>query len=73
MTVFVSDNDAPYIPWLTNSADTQATFTGQLGHKYLFKVRARDNAFNLESEHALPDAGTSIGTPDLLSVFPLPR
>jgi Tol biopolymer transport system component len=39
----------PWTDWLLDTAATGATFSGQDGHTYYFRSRARDNAYNLES------------------------
>jgi uncharacterized repeat protein (TIGR01451 family) len=41
--------DGPWADWLTRTAQTSATFTGQDGHTYFFRVRARDAFGNVES------------------------
>jgi len=48
-TIYVSDNDGPYVPWLTSVLSTTATFSGQPGHIYCFFSRARDKVGNYES------------------------
>jgi WD40 repeat protein len=59
-TLYVSDNYGPFTPWLSNTTDTQATFTGVGGHTYAFYSVARDNAYNLEGAHALADTTTLV-------------
>ncbi len=59
-TISVSDNGRPFTPWLTNTTEMQATFTGQLGHTYAFKSTAQDNVLNIEVEHAQADTTTTI-------------
>ena len=46
-TIYVSDNGGAWTPWLTNTMDTSATFTGVGGHTYAFYSQARDNVFNV--------------------------
>lgn len=41
-SVFVSDNGGTFTPWLTNTTQTSATFTGQAGHGYGFYSVATD-------------------------------
>ncbi len=38
----------PWTDWLTRTTATSALFTGQSGHTYYFRARARDNVGNLE-------------------------
>ncbi len=38
----------PWTDWLLDTAQIAATFTGQDGHTYYFRCRARDFAYNLE-------------------------
>ena len=60
--VFVSDNGGAYAPWLTDTAATSATFTGEDGHTYAFYSRAKDNVGHVEAAPADPDAVTMIVT-----------
>lgn len=46
--------------WLVATNQTAATFTGQYGHTYYFRSRARDYASNLEAYPSSPDAMTTI-------------
>ncbi len=59
-TIYVSDNGGAWTPWLTNTADTSATFTGVGGHTYAFASQSRDNVFNLEGLHPLADTVTQV-------------
>jgi RHS repeat-associated protein len=63
-TVYVSDNAGPFVPWLLNTALTEANFTGEFGHSYAFSSMARDNAGNREEAPSIPDAQTAVGQPD---------
>ena len=45
-TIFVSDNGGPFTPFLTNTTNTSALFTGQPGHTYGFYSVATDMAGN---------------------------
>ena len=58
--VFVSENDGPYQPLMTGTTETSQEFTGQPGSTYRFYSIARDNAGNVESPPAAPDAVTMI-------------
>ena len=48
--------------WKTNTTDTAATFSGPAGSTIRFRVRARDNAQNLEAWPSSPDATTVLYT-----------
>ncbi len=66
--VWVSEDDAPYQPFLSGTTETSAQFTGQLNRTYRFYSIARDNAGNVESAPATPDATTRIVTPTAATV-----
>jgi hypothetical protein len=68
-TIYVSDNGGPFTPWLTNTTNTNATYTGQSGHTYAFYSKARDNAYNIEDAHTQSDALTT--TPNIIDVSSL--
>ena len=53
--ILVSDNGAAYEPWLSDTAETSAYFTGEPGHTYTFYSLARDYAGNVESPPDDPD------------------
>jgi RHS repeat-associated protein len=59
-TVYVSDNGGNFTPWLTNTSNTSATYTGQEGHTYRFYTAATDNAGNTEAIPTTPDATIQI-------------
>ncbi len=59
-TIYVSDNGAPFVPWLENTQLTEATYVGQPGHTYAFYSIARDNAGNIEAASATPDAQITV-------------
>ncbi|MBE9160631.1 putative Ig domain-containing protein [Nodosilinea sp. LEGE 06152] len=59
-TIYVSDNGAPFTPWLENTKLTEATYIGKPGHTYIFYSVARDNAGNLEATPTTPDAQISV-------------
>ena len=42
--IYVSDNGAPFVPWLVGTTQTSSTFTGQNGHAYGFYSIAIDKA-----------------------------
>jgi hypothetical protein len=62
--IYVSDNNAVYKSWQSITTDTSATFTGETGHSYRFYSIARDNAGNVESAPAVPDATIATGVTD---------
>jgi uncharacterized repeat protein (TIGR01451 family) len=41
-TIYVSDNGGAFVPWLTNTTQTSATYSGQFGHHYSFYSVATD-------------------------------
>ena len=59
-SVYVSDNNAPYTPLLTNTTDTSTVFSGQVGHSYVFFSVATDNAGNVEANPIHGQAITTI-------------
>jgi hypothetical protein len=59
-TVFVSENGGPFTPFLADTTDTSAMFTGQTGRTYAFYSVARDLVGNEESPPATPDTQTVI-------------
>ncbi|MBI5475668.1 MAG: T9SS type A sorting domain-containing protein [Ignavibacteriales bacterium] len=70
-SIFVSKNDSPFVPWLSNVTDTIATFTGESGNKYGFFSLSSDNAGNIEIVKNSADALTLItGIDDLLQTIP---
>jgi hypothetical protein len=54
-TIFVSDDNGPFVPWLIRTTQTTGSYPGQPGHTYRFYSLARDGAGNLE---APPPAGS---------------
>jgi hypothetical protein len=60
-SVFVSQNGGPFTPFVTDSSDTSAMFTGIVGDTYAFYSIARDAVGNVEAPPATPDATTTIG------------
>ena len=45
-TIYVSENDSEFIPWLENTTLTEVTYLGESGNTYSFYVIAIDNAGN---------------------------
>jgi hypothetical protein len=77
-TIYVSDNSAPFVPFVTNTAATSTTFPGQPGHSYAFYSIARDFVGNLEPQKSAPDATTQVAldtTPPVTSagISPTPN
>jgi len=62
--ILVSNNGAAYEPWLSDTAETSAYFTGEPGHTYTFYSLARDNAGNVEAPPDDPDAVVEVISPD---------
>lgn len=60
-TIFVSENGGPFTPFVSDTTDSSATFTGQVGHNYAFYSIARDLVGNEENPKATPDARTIVG------------
>jgi subtilase family serine protease len=58
--VWVAQDDGPYQPFVSNTTETSAQFTGQPGSSYRFYSIARDNAGNVEAAPTTPDAETVI-------------
>ena len=59
-TVFVSENGGPFTPFVTDTTDTSAPFTGQPGMAYAFYSVARDSVGHVEAAPVMADAQTSI-------------
>jgi hypothetical protein len=68
------DNGAWHdIDFVSGTTLTSTDYVGQGGHTYYFRVRARDNAFNVEAWPATYDAKTTIESlPPQTSIDPLP-
>jgi hypothetical protein len=58
--VQVRRGDGDWQDWLTGTTATQATFAGQDGEHYAFRVRARDSEGRVESWRDGPDAETAL-------------
>ncbi len=59
-TVYVSENDSAYYPWILDTHDTTAVFSGEGGITYKFYSVATDSAGNKEEAPALYDAVTRV-------------
>ena len=66
-TIYVSDNGAPFTPWLENTKLTEATYIGAPAHTYAFYSVARDNAGNIEALPTSADAQTIVLTPSTIA------
>jgi len=59
-TIYVSTDGGTAVPWLTDTALTNALFTGVAGNTYAFSSTATDNAGNTEAEHATADTAIQV-------------
>ena len=59
-TIFVADNGGPFNPFISDTTNTSATFTGQNGHTYAFYSIATDLADNIENSKAVADTVTTV-------------
>ncbi len=72
-TIYVSDNEGPFTPWLSATTETSATFAGQDGHTYGFFSVATDNVGNVQSTPSSAQATTTVdATSPTSSVGDLP-
>ena len=72
--VQMRDDAGPWIDWLLHTTSTSASYSGQSGHTYQFRSRARDVAGNAESWPEDADATTTVETlPPVTAVQPLPQ
>ncbi len=55
-SIYVSTDGGAFVPWLTATTATTATFNAQIGHTYGFYSTAEDNAGNIEAPHSTADA-----------------
>ncbi|WP_020467969.1 Calx-beta domain-containing protein [Zavarzinella formosa] len=72
--VYVSTDGAAFVPWLTNTTSTSATYTGVLGHVYGFAAVASDFVGNTQTIPVTAQASVRVGvTPTALDdVFAVP-
>ena len=59
-TIFVSENDGAYFPWLTNTKNISSIFKAKNNTSYNFYSIARDNVLNIEEKTILPDARVTV-------------
>ena len=62
-SIFVSEDNGPFTPFLQNTTDTFATFTGQFGHTYGFYSLAVGDAGLIEAAPAVADATVTLVKP----------
>jgi len=53
--IYVATDGEDYVRWQERTTETEALFTGEVGHLYAFYSRARDNVGNIEDAPALAD------------------
>ncbi|MDB5385913.1 MAG: hypothetical protein JWM11_1559 [Planctomycetaceae bacterium] len=66
--IYVSDNNGPYTLWLTDTALTAASYTGQNQHTYRFYAVATDNVGQVESGAQIAEATTTVNEVPQLAV-----
>ena len=59
-TVYVSDNGANFVPWLTKTTMASSVFQGQVGHTYSFYSIATDLVANVEPGKSRAEASTQV-------------
>jgi hypothetical protein len=60
--IYVSTNSGPWMPWLLNTTNTSAMFSGVNGNTYAFYSVGDDEVGNVESNPIIPGASTTVGT-----------
>jgi hypothetical protein len=60
-TIYVSENEQSYYPWLVNTTETGATFEGQANSVYKFYTVATDNVGNAESKNETDELTVDLG------------
>jgi len=66
--VYVSDNGGAFVPFLTNTTQISAMFTGERGHTYGFYSVAADGVGLVETQAAVADTTILINPPVLIPV-----
>src|SRR5205807_618224 len=73
-TIYVSDNNGTFAPWLANTKLTTAQFVGVGGHTYRFYSVATDNVGNVQPTPSSAQAATTVPTsgqgPRVVAVTP---
>jgi hypothetical protein len=59
-SIYVSDNNSPFEPWIVETSDTVAWYTGQASHTYAFYSIAKDGAGNTEPFPVTSDMQTIV-------------
>lgn len=59
-TVFASDSNGAFQPWLSNTTASGAVYQGVVGHKYSFYSLATDNAGNVEAPKTAAESVTNL-------------
>jgi hypothetical protein len=59
-TIYVAEDRGPFAPWLTDTNDTSALFSGKNGKTYGFYSVARDQTGNVEDTPSSADASTQV-------------
>jgi hypothetical protein len=59
-TVFVSENQGPFKPFITDTKETSAPFSGTVGTTYAFYSQLRDQFGHVEDPPAAPDFTSTI-------------
>jgi hypothetical protein len=57
-TIYLSVDRGPFLPWLSETTTTSATYTGLLGHHYAFYSVAQDRVGNVEEPPPIPHTTT---------------
>ena len=68
-TLYVSEDGVTFTPWLENTTETEAIFTGEAGNTYSFYTVATDNVGNSEKVPTTADATITLvssNTPPVL-------
>ncbi|TKJ41183.1 hypothetical protein CEE37_05830 [candidate division LCP-89 bacterium B3_LCP] len=74
-TIYISTDGGTFETWLINSADTSATFEGELDSTYAFCCVARDNVGHVEVKTIIAETQTQVQLPNVLGnvvVYPNP-
>ena len=60
--IYISEDNVTYKPWITNTSETSAVFTGEINHTYYFYSKAKDGAGNIEKAPLSFDASILINS-----------
>jgi hypothetical protein len=67
-SIYVSENDSPYVHWLTTDT-TAAVFKAGNGKKYKFYCISTDNAGNMEIKEAKAEAATMVNAAGVIGLM----